>query len=113
MCVQAVAGLRLGHLGQVSEEELQGEPVMQGYGGGVLDNQAHLSVLAFTQSAIWKRYSDGFSLHQTHTDAVRGLTQSAGKARRPVSADDSRVKVKIAVSFVQRRTSWSISGILQ
>lgn len=61
LCVQAVAGLRLGHLGQVGEEVLQGEPVMQGYRGGVLNNQAHLSVsvLAFTQRAIWKRHSEG------------------------------------------------------
>lgn len=55
LCVQAVAGLRLGHLGQVGEEKLQGEAVVQGHRGGLLNNQAHLSVLAFTQGAAWKR----------------------------------------------------------
>lgn len=112
LCVQAVAGLRLGHLSQVGEEILQGEPVMQRYGGGVLNNQAHLSVLAFAQSTIWKGHSDGSNLHRPYANGVAALTQSEN-VWTPAPVKDSSVKVKITLFFVRRRTRWSISGIFQ
>lgn len=58
MCVQAIAGLRLGDLGQVCEEELQGETVMKRDSGGALENQAYLSVIASRDCTIWKRHSN-------------------------------------------------------
>lgn len=53
--VQAVAGLRLGDLGQVCEEVLQGEAVMKRDRGGALQDQAHLAVMASGHGTIWKR----------------------------------------------------------
>lgn len=98
LCVQAVAGLRLGELGQVGEEVLQGEAVVQGYRGGVLQNQAHLSVLAFTQSAIWKRVFRRFrSALDAHTNATVGPTQNAENVWEPESVQNSRVKVRLCV----------------
>lgn len=46
VCIQAVAGLCLGDLGQVCEEVLQRETVMERDGGRVLKHQAYLSVMA-------------------------------------------------------------------
>lgn len=56
VCVQAIAGLRLGDLGQVCEEVLQSEMVMKRDSGGALENQAYLSVMASSDCTIWKRY---------------------------------------------------------
>lgn len=42
--IQAIAGL--GHLGEVREEELQGETVVKRDGGGALESEAHLPVVA-------------------------------------------------------------------
>lgn len=50
--IQVIAGLRLGHLGQVCEEILQGEAMMERYSGGVLENQANLSVMASSECTI-------------------------------------------------------------
>lgn len=58
MCVQAIAGLRLGDLGQMCEEVLQGETVMEGDGGGALEDQAYLPVMASSDCTIWRRYSN-------------------------------------------------------
>ncbi len=58
VCVQAAAGLRLGDLGQVCEEVLQGETVMERDGGGALQDLAYLSVMASSDRTIWKRYSN-------------------------------------------------------
>lgn len=58
VCVQAIAGLCLGDLGQVCEEVLQGETVMERDGGGALQDQAYLSVMASSDRTIWKRYSN-------------------------------------------------------
>ena len=52
VCVQAVAGLCLGDLGEVCQEELQGETVMKRDGGGAFQDQAHLSVIASSDCAI-------------------------------------------------------------
>lgn len=109
LCVQAVAGLRLGHLGQVGEEILQGEPVMQGYRGGVLNNQAHLSVLAFTQGALWKRHSDGSNLHRTYPNTAAGRTQSAEKVCEPVSVKDSSVSSVLCAEKTKLQHFWHIS----
>lgn len=57
VCVQAIAGLRLGDLGEVCEKVLQGETVMERDGGGALEDQAYLSVMASSDCTIWKRYS--------------------------------------------------------
>ena len=51
--IQAVVGLGLGHLGQVGEQELQGEPVVEGHAGGGLQHQAHLSAMAAGHRAVW------------------------------------------------------------
>lgn len=50
--VQAIAGLSLGNLGQVCQEVLQGEAVMDGDGCGVLKDQTHHSVMATRNSSI-------------------------------------------------------------
>lgn len=55
LCVQAVARLHLDHLGQVREEVLQGETVMQGDGGGALEDQAHVPIMASGSSTVWQR----------------------------------------------------------
>ena len=59
--VQAVVGLGLGHLGQVGEEELQGEPVVEGHAGGRLQHQAHLSAMAAGHRAVCEA-------HQQHSE---------------------------------------------
>lgn len=72
----------------MGEEVLQGEPVMQGHRGGILNDQAHLSVLAFTQRAICKRESDASNVRRTDTNAAVGLTQIAEQVWRPESVND-------------------------
>lgn len=52
VCVQAVAGLGLGNLEQVCQEELQGETVMKRDRSGAFQDQAHLSVIASSDCAI-------------------------------------------------------------
>lgn len=56
--VQAIAGLHLGDLGQVCEEVLQGETVMERDGGGALEDQAYLSVMTISYCTIWKSDSN-------------------------------------------------------
>lgn len=53
--VQAVVRLGLGHLGQVCEQVLQGEAVVEGNAGGTLQSQAHLPAAATGYSAICGR----------------------------------------------------------
>lgn len=55
VCVQAVVGLSLSDLGQVCEEVLQGELVVERDTGGVLQDQAHLSVLTAGYCTVWDR----------------------------------------------------------
>ena len=58
VCVQAIAGLHLGDLGQVCEEVLQGETVVEGDGSGALKDQAYLSVMAASDRTICNRDSN-------------------------------------------------------
>lgn len=58
VCVQSIAGLHLGDLGQVCEEVLQGETVMERDGGGALEDQAYFSVMATSYSTVWNSDSN-------------------------------------------------------
>lgn len=52
MRIQAIAGLQVSDLGQVREEVLQRETVMEGDGRGALEDQAHLPAMASSDCTV-------------------------------------------------------------
>jgi len=58
VCVQAIGGLSLGDLSQVCKEVLQGETMVERDCGGILKDQAYLSLMATSYSSIWKSVSN-------------------------------------------------------
>lgn len=50
--IQAIAGLQVSDLGQVREEVLQRETVMEGDGRGALEDQAHLPAMASSDCTV-------------------------------------------------------------
>lgn len=57
VCIQAIAGLCLRYLGQVCEEVLQGEAVMERDGRWALQHPAYFSVMAAGRCTVWRKDS--------------------------------------------------------